>query len=157
MTHAEALDRSYGWLEHQLLKAAEAMAADKFSFRPTPEVRTFGEQLRHIAAVQWVVGAWLQGDKPLADVGDGDNGPPSMTDKAEILHYLRDSFAFIRGSLKTFNKHNALEIIPHPYDPTNTKLARISLATGYANHGWNHYGQIVVYLRMNGVVPPPSD
>jgi uncharacterized damage-inducible protein DinB len=156
MTYAEALDRSYGWLEHQLLQAAEAMPAEKFNFRPTPEVRTFGEQLRHIAAVQWVVGAWLQDAMPPADVGDGDNGQPSMTDKAEILNYLRASFAYIRSSLKTVNEHNALEIIPHPYDPTNTKLARISLAMGYANHGWNHYGQIVVYQRLNGVAPPPS-
>jgi uncharacterized damage-inducible protein DinB len=156
MTYAEALDRSYAWLEHQLLQAAEAMPAEKFNFRPTPEVRTFGEQLRHIAAVQWVVGAWLQDAKPPADVGDGDNGPASMSAKAEVLNYLRHSFAYIRSSLKTINEQNALEFIPHPYDPANTKLARISLATGYANHGWNHYGQIVVYQRLNGVAPPPS-
>jgi uncharacterized damage-inducible protein DinB len=154
MTYAEALDRSYARLEHQLMQAAEAMPPEKFNFRPTPEVRTFGEQLRHIAAVQWVVGAWLQDAKPPADVGDG--GPPSMSDKAQILNYLRDSFAYIRSSLKTINEHNALEFIPHPYDPANTKLARISLATGYANHGWNHYGQIVLYQRLNGVAPPPS-
>jgi DinB superfamily len=98
MTYAEAIGRSYAWLEHQLLQAAEVMPAEKFNFRPTPEVRTFAEQLRHIATVQWVVGAWLQGAKPPAEVGDGDNGPPSMSAKADILNYLRDSFAYIRTS-----------------------------------------------------------
>jgi hypothetical protein len=56
LTIAESLDRSFERLERQLLQIAEAMPEDKYSFKPTPDPRTFGEQLRHIAAVQWVVG-----------------------------------------------------------------------------------------------------
>jgi uncharacterized damage-inducible protein DinB len=153
---ANALDRVYARLEHQLMKVAEAMPADKYSFKPSPDVRTFGEQLRHIGAVQWVVGAGLFGKKAPVEVGDGDSGPLSMTTKADILQYARDSFAYIRRAIETVSDENALEMIPHPYDPENSKLERLALVVSYASHGWEHYGQMIVYQRMNGIVPPPS-
>ena len=138
------------------MEAAEAMPEEKFSFRPSPEVRTFGEQLRHIAAVQWTVAAGLLAEPVPVDVGDGDSGPAFMTAKAEILKYLRDSFAFMRRGISTLSAHNHLESIPHPFDPKDTKIERLALVTSYASHGWNHYGQLVVYLRMNGVRPPDN-
>lgn len=153
---ADALDKNYARLERQLRQVAEAMPADKYSFRPTPEVRSFGEQLRHIAAVQWVVGAGILGEKPPADVGDGDSGPFSMTAKHEILKYALDSFVYIRRAIKSIHDADALEMIPHPYDPANIRMERLVLIAGYASHGWEHYGQMVVYQRMNGIVPPPS-
>jgi hypothetical protein len=156
MTIADALDKSYARLHHQLIRVAEEMPVQNYSFKPSPDVRTFGEQLRHIGAVQWVVGASIQGCAPPVDVGDGDGGPISMTAKAEILHYVRDSFAYIRHAINTINMHNALDLIPHPYDPENTKVERLVLVIGYACHGWDHYGQMIVYERLNGIVPPPS-
>lgn len=156
MTIAEALDKNYARLERQLIQVAEEMPEEKFCFRPSLDVRTFGEQLRHIAAVQWVVAAGILGEKPPVDVGDGDSGPTLMTAKPEILKYARNSFAYIRRAIKTINDRNALEMIPHPYDPENTKMERLALVAGYASHSWNHYGQMVVYQRMNGIIPPPS-
>jgi hypothetical protein len=156
MTIASALDKDYARLERQLLQVAEEMPADKYSFKPSPDVRTFGEQLRHIGAVHWVVGAGLLQEKPPVDVGDGDSGPASMTAKVEILKYVINSFAYIRRAIGTINNDNALELIPHPYDPQSTKIERLLLIVGYATHGWEHYGQMVVYERMNGIVPPPS-
>ena len=153
---AQALDRAYSRLELQLLQVAEEMPAEEFSFKPSPDVRTFGEQLRHIAAVQWVVGAALLRETPPTDVGDGDNGPLSLVGKAEIVRYAKDSFAYFRRAIESLDDRNALEIIPHPYDPKNTKLARLALIAGYVSHGWEHYGQMVVYERMKGIVPPPS-
>jgi len=153
---AQALDRPYARLELQLLQVAEAMPAEEFSFRPSPNVRTFGEQLRHLATVQWVVGAALLGEAPPVDVGDGDNGPLSLTGKAEIVRYAADSFAYIRRAIGDLDDSSALEIIPHPYDPKGTQLTRLSLIAGYACRGWEHYGQMVVYERMRGIVPPPS-
>jgi hypothetical protein len=156
MSLASAIDKNYAWLERQLLQVAEEMPADKYSFKPSPDVRTFGEQLRHIGAVQWVVGAGLLDEKPTVDVGDGDNGPISMVAKAEILKYVISSFSYIRRAIMTINDSTALEMIPHPYDPENTRIERLVLVQGYASHGWEHYGQMVVYERMNGIVPPPS-
>ena len=156
MTIADALDKSYARLQHQLVQVAEEMPAENFSFRPSAEVRTFGEQLRHIGAVQWVVGSSIQDSAPPVDVGDGDSGPISMTAKAEILRYVRDSFPYIRNAINTINLHNALDLIPHPYDPQNTKVERLVLVIGYACHGWDHYGQMIVYERLKGIVPPPG-
>lgn len=147
-------------MERQLLAVAGEMPDDKYSFRPSTgesgDVRTFGEQVRHVGAVQWVVGAGLLGEKPPVDVGDGDSGPISMTAKADILKYVKDSFEYIRRAIATIHDDNALEMIPHPYNPKATKVTRLALALGYACHGWEHYGQTVVYQRMNGIVPPPS-
>lgn len=156
MTIADALDENYARLERQLLQVAEAMPTDKYSFKPTLQGRTFGEQLRHIGAVQWVVGAGLLNENPPVDVGDGDTGPLSLTAKSEILKYVLDSFAYLRHAIKSCNGSNALEVIPHPFDPQNTQTERLALIVGYASHGWEHYGQMIVYQRINGIVPPPS-
>lgn len=155
-TLTSALDKTFARLERQVIQAAEAMPAEKFSFRPSPGVRTFGEQLRHLGAVQWVVGAGLLREVPPADVGDGDSGPLSLTEKTEIVKYAADSFAYIRRAMETIDDRNALEMIPHPYDPENTKVERLALIVGYASHGWEHYGQIVIYERLNGIALPPS-
>ena len=119
-------------------------------------MRSFGEQLRHIGAVQWVIGAGLLNESPPVDVGDGDSGPLSMTAKPEIVKYALDSFSYIRRGIMSINETNAIEMIPHPFDPDNTRTERLALVVGYANHGWEHYGQLIVYQRINGVVPPPS-
>ena len=81
MSILDAAKKSHTRLEWQLVAVAEAMPADRYAFRPTPEVRTFGEQLRHVAAVQWWVGATLLNQDPPVDVGDGDSGPLSLTAK----------------------------------------------------------------------------
>lgn len=156
MSIADAIDKVYARLERQLLQVAEAMPDDRFSFRPTPEVRSFGEQLRHIGAVQWVVGAGLLNEKPPVDVGDGDSGPLSVTAKPEIVKYVLDSFSYLRSVINSINDNNALEMIPHPFDPQNTRVERLALLVGYASHGWEHYGQMVVYERLNGITPVPS-
>src|SRR5215831_2357044 len=113
MTIADAVVKNYDRLERQLLQVAEAMPADRFSFRPTPQMRSFGEQLRHIGAVQWVIGAGLLNESLPMDVGDGDSGPLSMTSKPEIVTYALDSFSYIRRGIISINEINALEMIPH--------------------------------------------
>lgn len=90
------------------------------------------------------------------DVGDGDSGPLSLTAKSEVVRYVLDSFAYLRHAIKSCNGGNALEVIPHPFDPQNTRTNRLALIVGYAGHGWEHYGQMVVYQRINGIVPPPA-
>jgi hypothetical protein len=119
-------------------------------------MRSFGEQLRHVGAVQWVVGAGLLNENPPVDVGDGDSGPLSMTAKPEIVKYALDSFAYVHRAITSINESNALEMIPHPFDPENTRTERLALALGYASHGWEHYGQMVVYQRINDIALPPS-
>jgi hypothetical protein len=156
----DALDSSFARLQRQLGAVAKVMPVDAYSFKPSTggsgDVRTFGEQLRHVGAVQWVIAAALLGEKPPVDVGDGDSGPASLTAKNEIIKYTTDSFAYIRKAISTTYDKNWLELIPHPFDQETTRVTRLALAVSYAGHGWEHYGQMVVYQRMNGIVPPPS-
>ena len=133
MTLAEALDRPYARLERQLLDLAEAMPEERYSYRPTPEVGTFGGQLRHIAAVRWFVAANLLKESPAVDVGDGDNSPVSLASKPDLLKYAKDSFAYIRRAVASLSDDGALDLIPHPYDH-KTRIPKLGLMAGYARH-----------------------
>jgi DinB family protein len=154
------LDSVFARLESAFLAVAEEMPDDKYSFRPSTgafgDVRTFGEQVRHVAAMQWVIGAFLLGEKSPVDVGDGNDGPVSMTAKDDISKYAKDSFEYFRRAIASIHEENALEMIPHPFNPRANQVTRLFLALGYACHLCDHFGQMVVYQRMNGIVPPPS-
>jgi len=152
---SNALHTIFARLERQLLQVAEEMPAEEFSFRPSHDVRTFGEQLRHIATVQWVVAAALLGEPTPVQVGDGDNGPLTLTSKAKIMEYASESCAYFRRAIESVDERNAIDLLPHPYAP-QIKRERLAILSGYISHGWEHYGQMVVYQRMKGIVPPPS-
>jgi hypothetical protein len=79
-----------------------------------------------------------------------------MPAKTEIVKYAMDSLSYIRRALKSINQSNALEMIPHAFAPLNAKTERLALVGGYASHGWEHHGQMVVYQRINSIVPGPS-
>jgi uncharacterized damage-inducible protein DinB len=93
------------------------------------------------------------GEKPPVDPG-GENGPDAMTSKADIIKFLKDSFAYAHKAVATINEGNATADIPNPFG--EGKATRAGLATVFAWHGFDHYGQMAVYLRMNGIVPPAS-
>lgn len=154
MALAASLFAPYKRLHRQVAALSQAMPEEKYSFRPSSEVRTFGEQLRHIGAVQWVVGCGLLRESVPVDVGDGDTGPLYLIDKAGIIAYTDQSFECIARAIAATTELNLLEFVPHPYDPQNLDFDRLGLITGYASHGWEHYGQMVVYARLNGITPP---
>ena len=156
-TVTEVLDRTVSNMEHEFVPAAEAMPEDKFNFAPTngefKGVRTFGQQIKHVAAVNYELGAAILEEKPPVDIGD-ESGPASITTKAEILKYLNDSFAYVHKAILTVNERNFVGTVKSPFG--EGKVSRLGLATSVAWHGFDHYGQMVVYLRMNGIVPPAS-
>jgi len=154
MTLIESLTDEFLRLQRQLIPLAELMPAEHYGFRPHPAVRTFGEQLRHIGAVQWVVGSALLDEPPPVEVGDGDSGPLDMVAKPDIIRYARDSFAQIKRAVAATTPENLLELVPHPYDAQNRSFTRLAVIADYGSHGWEHYGQMVVYLRINGMAPP---
>src|SRR5438046_5140487 len=88
--------------EQEFTGAADAMPEDKYSFAPSTGefkgVRTFGQQVKHVAAVNYIFGAAILGEKPPVDVG-GENGPDSVKSKAEIMTFLKDSFAYLHKAL----------------------------------------------------------
>jgi uncharacterized damage-inducible protein DinB len=140
------------------MSLAEAMPEKHFEFVPTKGefkgVRPFGQQIRHVAAVNFIVAAGLLGEKASFDP-KLENGPPEIKTRAETLKFLKDSFAKAHQALATVSENNITEMVANPFSPAN-KMPRLALANIFTWHGFDHYGQMVVYLRMNGLVPPAS-
>src|ERR1041385_7240899 len=160
-TIASAIDREISLVEKEILEAAEAMPEEKFDFSPEKlnlagsdykGVRTFAEQLKHIAASNYLIWSPITGEKPPDSVNEG-KGPDNMKAKAEIMKYLKDSFAFGHKVVATLNSSNLVEPIK---SGSGRQTTRLFLATFAPAHCFDHYGQLVEYLRMNGIVPPAS-
>ncbi|MGA9510882.1 MAG: DinB family protein [Candidatus Sulfotelmatobacter sp.] len=156
-TVTEVLDRAVTNMEHEFVSAAEAMPEDKFGFAPSngefKGVRTFGEQIKHVAAVNYIFGAAILSEKVPVDVGD-ESGPASIKTKEEILDYLKDSFTYVHKAIQTINENNLVVPLKSPFGEGS--VTRLGVATSVTAHGFDHYGQMVEYLRMNGIVPPAS-
>src|SRR5262249_40102475 len=145
-------------LEKQLVDVAEAMPADKYPFAPTngefKGVRTFGQQLKHAAAANYILAASALGEPTPADAGD-EMGPDSVRTKPEIVAYLKGSFAALHKAAAAIDEQNAV-IKSSPISPLQNTATRLGLVVEALLHSANHYGQMVEYLRMNGVIPPAS-
>jgi uncharacterized damage-inducible protein DinB len=160
-TIASAIDREISIIEKEVVEAAEAMPEDKFDFSPEKlnlsgsdykGVRTFGQQLKHIAAANYLIWSPITGEKPPETVNDG-KGPDNMKAKADIIKYLKDSFVFGHKAVATLTSSNLVEPITSGSGRQTTRLFQATFAPA---HAFDHYGQMVEYLRMNGIVPPAS-
>lgn len=155
-TPGEALIAIISIGEKEFTSAADAMPEDKYSFAPTngefKGVRTFAQQVKHVAAVNYVFGSAILGEKPPMDIG-GENGPDSVKTKAEIMKFLKDSFAYLTKALGSITDKNQLDQVTVFGE---MKMARASVGAFSTAHPFDHYGQMVEYLRMNGIVPPAS-
>lgn len=152
----DALNAALVIVEHEFTSAAEAMPEDKYSFAPSAGefkgVRTFAQQVKHVAASNYYFASGVLGEKTPAEAG-GENGPDNLKTKAEIVKFLNDSFAYLHNALASVSAQNQMDQIDSPF---GMKVARLSMASFSLAHPMDHYGQMVVYLRMNGVVPPAS-
>jgi DinB superfamily len=157
LTVTQALDHTVTNLEREFVPAAEAMPDDKYDFAPTngefKGVRTFAEQVKHVAAVNYELGAAILMEKPPVDIGD-ESGPASMKSKSDVIKYLKDSFVYVHKAFITIDEKNLIATVRSPFG--EGKVSRLSLALSVSSHGFDHYGQMVEYLRMNGIVPPAS-
>src|ERR1700737_2977679 len=145
--------------EKVIIPAVDAMPADKFGFAPTDGefkgVRTFGQMVKHLSATNHILAAAALGEEPPADAGD-EVGPEAVRTKAEILNYLSGSFAHLSKAIESIGQTNA-SVNPSPISPLKMgEVTRSALVVESLMHACDHYGQIVEYLRMNGVVPPPA-
>jgi len=157
-TVASVMDREISAVEKQILDVAEAMPEDKYNFSPEslniPDsdykgVRTFAVQLKHVASSNYFIWSPITGDKLPEGLKDG-NGPENVRTKAEIIKFLKDSFALGHKAAATLTAENMLQ------NPGQSKSTRLRLAAFGVSHASDHYGQMVEYLRMNGIVPPAS-
>jgi len=157
-TIASTVDRAISGIEKNILDVAEAMPEEKFNFSPEKlnlagsdynGVRTFAVQLKHVAASNYAIWSGITGDKFPKDFLGG-NGPENIRSKAEIIQFLKDSFALGHKAAASLTLENMLQ-------PTASgKSTRLSSAEFGVAHAFDHYGQMVEYLRMNGIVPPAS-
>jgi uncharacterized damage-inducible protein DinB len=146
-------------VEKDIVTAAEVMPAVKYSFIPADGefkgVRSFGQQVKHLAATNHILAAAALGEEPPPDAGD-EAGPESVRTKAEILDYLNHSFEHLGHAIDAIGEKGAA-VRSSPISPLpHGRETRLALAVEALIHAFNHYGQMVVYLRMNGVVPPAS-
>ena len=157
---SSVVDREVTSYEKNMVGAAEAMPEDKFNFNPASlnvpgaaykDVRTFATLIKHTATANYFYWGAVTGEKP-PDSIKGTNGPDELKTKAEIIQFLKDSFALGHRAAKMLSSENALE----PVQFRNQTGPRLFYATNAVIHCADEYGQMVEYLRMNGIVPPAS-
>jgi uncharacterized damage-inducible protein DinB len=157
-TFASVADREISTIEKLVVEAADAMPEDRFNFSPESlnipgseykGVRTFAIQVKHIATSNYFIWSPITGDKLPEGLKDG-NGPENLKTKADIIKFLNESFALGHKAAATLTTENMLQ------NPGKSKSTRLHLATFGVAHAYDHYGQMVEYLRMNGIVPPAS-
>ena len=142
-------------IQTSFIDAAEAMPEEKWSFKPSggafDAVRTFAEQVKHVACANEAFVAEIHKREPPPSCETG--GPNAAKSKAELLEYLSQTFADMGQSIAALTPDNALDPAGGRYGGQSTRLGLITLAVWHAS---DHYGQLVIYLRMNNIVPPAS-
>jgi hypothetical protein len=150
---AQALESVLSGIEKQFVPLAEAMPEDKFDFAPPAGsgdfkgVRTFAGQIKHVAEANY----YYFSDPPMspADFKAKRDAIEKLTSKADIVQALKDSFKLAHAYVASVTPENAWVALPSGF-------TRASLAAYGMQHTMDHYGQLVVYLRMNGIIPPAS-
>ena len=155
-----SIERLFNKVESDIVSSAKAMPENKFSF--TPEslqikgsdfkgVRTFAGQIMHLATDNILIWSAITGDPVRPDITDV-NGPGTISSKNDVLKYLHDSFDIGRKAMSAINEKTAMDLIEF----RGRKLSKLDLIFYGLTHSNEHYGQMVVYLRMCGIIPPAS-
>ena len=157
-TIAETLDSWIARVEVLVVAGADAMPADKYSFAPPATygdfagVRTFAQQVKHLSANNYRMAALILLQRPTAEQ-ENETGPDSVRTKGEIMEYLKGSFVALHKAVATIDAKNVVEPVP---TPSAWQKTRLSFAEDVVAHDMDHFGQMVEYLRMNGIIPPES-
>jgi|SRR5687768_7442952 len=144
---AMAMSQIYGMAKGNVLKSADQMPEEKYSFQATKEVRTFGQLLGHIADANNFFCATIAGSPKQYEVV-----VEKLSTKAELTAALKASFDACDAVLAGVNDAD----LARPVDIFGNKANIAAAITLLASHGWEHYGNIVTYMRLNGMTPPSS-
>jgi uncharacterized damage-inducible protein DinB len=145
------LQGQYAMLKKYITGSAEKMPAEHFSFRPTPDVRTYAELFGHTMQAQFGYCSTVKG---VVNPTSGKELEKIVTDKAGVIQMVKDAFEYCDELFATLTNENALEIITGGVPPNQRQLARANQLTMLVVHGNEHYGNLVTYMRIKGVVPP---
>jgi len=155
-----AIERQFTKIESDILSSAAAMPENKYDFSPESlniknsnlkGVRTFAGQIMHLATDNILIWSAITGDAIRPDIEDV-NGPKSIKTKKDVIDYLKSSFAIGRKAISNLTTQNAMDLIEF----RGRNLSKLDLAFYALTHANEHYGQMAVYLRLCGIVPPPT-
>jgi uncharacterized damage-inducible protein DinB len=135
----------------KLTTMAEDFPEDKYEFKPKPEQRSFREQLLHVADTNYFFTNPVEDKKAPTQE---DFSKDKLKSKAEVAAYVKKSFADGAAAIKAKGDAGLNSLVVDPY--ANQQVRVIDFAYGFAEHSGEHYGQLVVYYRLSGLVPPES-
>jgi|WetSurMetagenome_2_1015567.scaffolds.fasta_scaffold314719_1 uncharacterized damage-inducible protein DinB len=138
---------SYDRVKDYLTKSAEQMPEANYAFKPTPDVRSFGQLVGHVADANYMICSAVAGEKPA-----GESIEKTKTAKADLQKALADSFAYCDKVYAGMTDSTGLQTVNF-FGGQQPKLAVLSFVN---NHGFEHYGNIITYMRLKGLVPPSS-
>jgi hypothetical protein len=148
---SQGIRDAWNGAKQNVLKSASLMPEAKFGFKPVDTVRTYGQILAHLAGANYIFCAAAKGEKsPFAE----DDFEKTATTRAQIMKALEDSIKYCDGAYAALDDRKAAEMIDGPFG--GGKSARASALMGNTGHLQEHYGNLVTYLRINGLVPPSS-
>jgi uncharacterized damage-inducible protein DinB len=147
--------RTYGVIKGYITKAAAKMPEENYSFKPTPDVRSFGQIIGHIADANYGFCSAAGGEK--APVGGFEPGSVSIektkTAKADLEKALADSFAFCDKVHAAMTDAGGAAMVKFMMGD----MPKLSILEFNTHHDFEHYGNIVTYMRLKGIVPPSSE
>jgi uncharacterized damage-inducible protein DinB len=148
---SQAVLSQWNEIGRKLIAMAEDFPEDKYDFKPTPAQRTFAEQMLHVTASMYYFTDPAQGQKPRYP---DDPKRDSLKTKAEIVAFAKKCVEDGAAVIKSKGDKGMSELIT---DPESKQQLQVSdLAYGLTEHSGEHYGQLVVYYRLSGLVPPES-
>jgi uncharacterized damage-inducible protein DinB len=139
--------RVYAMLSSVVIAAAEKMPEESYSFKPTPEVRSFGQLVGHLADSNYFFCSTVAGDKPVSDA------EKSKTKKADLVAALKDAVAYCNKTYAAMTDAKGSEMMKM----MGFDMAKLTVLAGNFAHNYEHYGNMVTYMRIRGIVPPTSE
>jgi uncharacterized damage-inducible protein DinB len=141
--------RDYQTVRDYFIRAAEKMPEADYGFKPSPDVRTFGQQVAHVADDQYNLCAPAKGETRNAAYQQIEH---TLSTKADLVAALRAAFAYCDGAYDALTDAGGTAMVG-----AGKARTRFGMLNWNLWHTWEHYGNVVVYLRMKGLVPPSSE
>lgn len=138
----------YGGMKMILLRSAEKMPEENYSFKPTEAVRSYGQILGHVVDVQYSFCSVVRGEKD-----PNPNIEKTKTSKADLIAALKDVFAYCDSAYDSMTDVSGAIMVKH----LGMKTTKLALLNGNALHMIEHYGNLVTYMRLKNIVPPTSE
>ena len=148
---SDSLRSSWGGAKRNIKESAEQMTEANYSFKPSPDVRSFGEILAHVAGASYMFCAAAKGEKsPFAE----EAFEKTATTKAAIVKVTNDAIAYCDGAYAAATDATLGQMVANPFG--SGQVPRANALIGQIGHDNEHYGNLVTYFRLKGMVPPSS-